>query len=412
MTWFTLFLLAAAGFGIACLLLQVALTIRHRTLSKPALADLKSAPGLSILKPLCGVDDDLEKNLETFARIDYPDDALEVVLGVENVKDPAHAVAMAAVAKWPRRFRLVEQVGRPGHNPKVNQLVTLARAARFDILVVSDSNTRVPPGYAQEIVAAMQDPRVGCVSHPIVGVGGERLGSVLDNFHLASSIGGGMIGSQLMPGKTLVVGKSMALRRADLQSLGGFEAACDVLAEDYVIGGWVQGKLKKRVFLARSPVENVSQRKRVGDFFQRYRRWSVIHRTSISLPVYLAQGLLNPAPFAFLALILAPSQLTLAAAAGVLLAKILLDIAHVALLRPQPVSAREFGLLLALGPLKDGLLFIAWLNGFVERHVRWRGKKLRVTKGSRLLASDSPMGEATPALQAELAEEERQRLSA
>lgn len=380
-------LLGAAVFGLAALTLQLFLTLRHALRARRVTLSRASAPGISILKPLCGVDDDLRANLENFAQIDYPEGKLEILLGVEKLEDPAHAVALEIVQRHPDRFRLVPQQGYPGHNPKVNQLVTLERAATHDLIVVSDSNTRVERQYAWEIASAFENPDVGCVTHPIVGVGEQRLGSLLDNFHLGSSIGGGMIGSQLAPGKTIVVGKSMALRRAELAALGGFAATSNVLAEDYVIGGLVQNRLKKRVHIAASSVQNISQQKRVRDFFQRYRRWSVIHRTAISLPVYLSQGLLNPAPFGVIALLLAPSLELAAAAAGVVLAKGLIDVGHFALLRPARLSFGEFLKLLAVTPLKDALLFSAWMNGFVERTVKWRGKKLRVTSGSRLVGA-------------------------
>ena len=51
------------------------------------------------------------------------------------------------------------QQGEPGLNPKVNQLITLAPQARYDVLLISDSNTRVGPGYLEEIVAHLRGSR-------------------------------------------------------------------------------------------------------------------------------------------------------------------------------------------------------------------------------------------------------------
>ena len=102
------------------------------TAGRPALprSSAEARPGISILKPLCGVDDDLEANLAQFASLDYP--RYEVLLGVKDTRDPAYAVARAAVARWPQVMRLVLQEGEPGLNPKVNQLVTLSSEARYD----------------------------------------------------------------------------------------------------------------------------------------------------------------------------------------------------------------------------------------------------------------------------------------
>src|SRR5512138_1576500 len=209
-------------------------------------------PAVSILKPLCGIDDQLEENLAAFAWLDYRE--YEVVLGVPSTDDPAWPVALGAVRRWPHRFRVVLQAGAPGYNPKVNQLIGLARAARHDLLVISDSNVRVDAGYLSEIADAFADPEVGLVTHPVAGLGERRLGSLFDNLHLAGAVAPGMVASKRLAGQDIVVGKSMALRRGDVAALGGFEAVKDVLAEDWVIGRWVGTRLGKRVVLARTPV--------------------------------------------------------------------------------------------------------------------------------------------------------------
>ena len=161
-----LVLLAAAAAGTGVLLLQLGALRRH--LGRAPAAP-RGRPGISVLKPLCGVDDELEENLACFARLDWPE--YEVLLGVRDAGDAACPVARRFEARYPGRFRLVLQRGEPGLNPKVNQLVTLARAARHGVLVVSDSNVRVEPGYLAEIAALLEDPAVGLVSHAIVGVG-------------------------------------------------------------------------------------------------------------------------------------------------------------------------------------------------------------------------------------------------
>ncbi|MGE6763648.1 ceramide glucosyltransferase [Corallococcus interemptor] len=369
-------LLAASAVGLLALLLQALFVRRHRRTVPSAPTQ---RPGLSILKPLCGVDDDLEANLAGFAQLPYP--RYEVLLGVKDARDPAYAVARAAEAKWPHVMRVVLQVGEPGLNPKVNQLVTLSSEARHDLWVVSDSNTRVGDGYLEEIVAAFEDPSVGCVTHPVAGLGEKTFGSLLDNLHLSSSAAAGMIAAKHVADRDIVVGKSMALRREDVEALGGFFSVKDVLAEDYVIGQWVTRKLGKRVVLAHAPVFNVSLRKSVDAFFQRYLRWSVIHRTAVSPSTYVAQALLNPVPLAALGALIHPSALTGLAALAVALGKVWVDVAVFRALRPQPVTWRAAPAVL----VKDALLFAAWWHGAFRRTVDWRGTRLRVVSGTRLV---------------------------
>jgi ceramide glucosyltransferase len=381
----SLCLFAGAALGLVALSIQLWLTTRHLRGPKPL---PRSFPPMSILKPLCGLDDSLEENLISFLDIDYP--SYEVVLGVKDHHDPAFGLALQLARRFPGRFRLVIQRGEPGHNPKVNQLITLAHAAKHDLLVISDSNARVGRGYLSEMAALFEDPNVGCVTNPIVGFGERRWGSLLDNLHMSSSVGPGMIGAKLFAGQDLVVGKSMALRRADLADLGGFDCVADILAEDYVLGRAVR-KLGKRVALARTLVMSVSRQRTVADFWRRYARWSVIHRTALTGPTYLAQVLLNPIPLAALALATDPSQPTALALLGVILAKTAVDVTTASVL------GHRFGRRLMPAVLvKDLILFVTWTRGMFVRTVDWRGNQLRVGAGSRLAASrEAPAIEAT-----------------
>ncbi|AGC46535.1 glycosyltransferase [Myxococcus stipitatus DSM 14675] len=386
-------LLFAACFGLTALLIQYVLVLRHRREQPRTLPAAMAWPGISILKPLCGADDDLEANLKHFARLEYPGE-YEVVLGVKDTRDAAYPVAQEAVRRWPGIMRLELQEGAPGLNPKVNQLITLADRARFDLLVISDSNTRVAPGYLEEIAAGFADPAVGCVTHPVAGMGERTFGSLLDNLYLTSSAAAGMIGAKRFADQDIVVGKSMALRRADVEALGGFYSVRDVLAEDYVIGQWVTRKLGRRVHVACTPVFNVSLEKSVRAFFQRYLRWSVIHRTAVTPPTYVAQALLNPSPLAVLGALLSPTHEAVAVALAVVLGKVVVDLAAFRALRPQPVSWRCAPAVLA----KDVLLFVAWWHGVFFRTVDWRGTRLRVGPGTRLLPPRVALSTANAAL--------------
>ncbi len=378
----SLTLLGAAVAGIFFLLVQLGCVLLYRRKQarpQPVSPHLKPR-GISILKPLCGVDDDLESNLAQFAALEYP--AYEVILGVKDKKDPAYALAKAAVKRWPKVMRLELQQGEPGLNPKVNQLITLAAAARHEILLISDSNVRVGAGYLEELSRTLEDPTVGCVSHPVSGIGEQTLGSLMDNLYQCTTAGAGQISAKQAANQDIVVGKSMALRREDLKTLGAFHSVRNVLAEDFVIGRWVTQRLGKKAVVARSPVYNVSQKKSVKAFFKRYQRWSIIHHTCIPTPVYLAQSLLNPIPWALLGTVLAPSLRALAVLAGVSLMKVLIDMWVFSLMRPQhPTSWRAMPAVV----LKDLLIFVAWVNGLFSRSVDWRGNKLRVLNGSMLV---------------------------
>jgi ceramide glucosyltransferase len=348
----------------------------------------RGGAGVSVLKPLSGVDDELEENLRSFVGQRTDGRPYEVLLGVRDVKDAAYPLALDAVRRWPRVFRVVVQRDTPGLNPKVNQLLTLERAARHELLVISDSNVRAPEDYLAGVVRALEDPEVGLVTHPVAGVGERSCGSLLDNLQMACGVGAGMIAAKRGAGRDVVVGKSMALRRADLALLGGFEAVKDLLAEDYILGKWMRERLGKRVEVAPHCILAVSTHKRVGDFYARYKRWSVIQRSLMPLTAYAAQLLLHPVPLALTGALLWPTPLALALAGAVTGLKAACDLTLASVMRP---SRLPWHTLLAL-PLKDALLFAAWARGIVRRSVEWRGHQLRVGPGSRLLVHRARTG--------------------
>ncbi|MFT3836947.1 MAG: glycosyltransferase [Myxococcaceae bacterium] len=367
-------LLGLAAIGLAALTLQRLAVSRHLRAPLPW---PKRRVAISVLKPLCGLDEGLAESLEEWASLDYP--RYELLLGVRDMNDAAWPMARNLERRFLGKVRVVLQRGEPGLNPKVNQLITLAAQAKNEVLLVSDSNTRPAPGQLFELAALFDDDQVACVTNPVSGWGQRSLGALLDNLHLASSIGPGQIGAKRVAGKDLVVGKSMALRRSALKAIGGFEAFKDVLAEDYVIGTQLRAQ-KLAVVVAQSPAVNVAIHRPVGSFIKRYLRWSVIHRTAVALPTYGAQALLNPWPLTLVALFLAPSKAMLAASALVLAAKALLDVSSA-----RALTMRVGWKAAAVVPLKDLILFVAWCNGLFQRTIDWRGNRLRVGAGSRLM---------------------------
>jgi ceramide glucosyltransferase len=367
-------LLALSALGLVLAAVQ-ALSLR-RHLRQP-----RSAPGvqpfISVLKPLCGVDDDLWRNLRSFACLDYP--RYEVLLGVKDQRDSAYPIALAAAERWPWLMRVVVQRGAPGLNPKVNQLITLSAEARGELLLVSDSNIRVRRGYLRGTAAAFEDPQVALVTHPVAGAGERSLGALLDNLQMCGAIAPGIIAAKRVAGKDVVVGKSMALRRTDLRALGGFERLKDVLAEDFLSGRMVARELGKKVALAREPVLNVTRDPTVSAFFSRYLRWSVMQRKAVGNLAYASQILLNPVALAGIALAAFPSPSTALAFAGAALGRAALHEVSARSLR-----GRGFALRCLAAPAGDLLVAAAWSMGFFKREICWRGNRFAVLAGTRL----------------------------
>jgi ceramide glucosyltransferase len=334
-----------------------------------------SRPAVSILKPLCGLEDDLGGNLESFTRltgIEY-----EVLLSVADPEDPAVAVVRRLIERFPRApFRLIIG-GDPlleSLNRKVARLIAAVPHARGEILFISDANVRVEPGDVAETIAAFRDPRVGCVSNLFTGAGATSFGASMESLHLVSFV---------VPGNVLaafahvpcVVGKSMAMSREALIAIGGFEAFAGVLAEDQAIALAVR-RAGYDVVLCPLVVRNVVVNRTLRRALDRQIRWNKI-RFAFSKPMYSFEFLVNPLPLAILATLFGASL-------SIPLLIVILRIAQVALLAAAtgaPIRPRE----LILVPLLDLLQFGAQFVPYLDDRVTWRGYTARLGPKTILL---------------------------
>jgi ceramide glucosyltransferase len=333
-------------------------------------------PKVSLLKPLCGADPGLQKNLESFLDQDYPN--YEILLGVRDAKDGAFELARQFAKSHPDRVRLHLQQGEPGLNPKVNQLVTLAAKADGEIFVISDSNVRVPRGYLSDLVAPLEDPEVGMVTSPIGGQAGEKLGGQLDALHLNTFITPAVAGMRAALRQQLFIGKSMAMRREDVAALGGFRAFGSLLAEDHALGrAMLKAGLKAQ--WARLPIANHTNLT-VKQFVDRYARWYLLQRKITGLG-FVGQFLMFPLLLSAAAALSATGRPeVLALCAAIALTRLALDLFAVRAISHRWPTRLE----LALLPAKESLVFAGFAKAWFDDEVAWRGNHFRVDRGTVL----------------------------
>jgi ceramide glucosyltransferase len=335
-------------------------------------------PPISVLKPLKGLDDNLFDNLESFCRQDYPE--YEIIFSLQDEDDPACRIASKIKDKYPqRKITIIVEQNDVGLNPKVNNLCTAYRTARFPYVLISDSNVMVDPSYLQESIRYLEDPDVGMVTHLIRGVGSRSIGASIENLHLNTFVIGNLCLIKRVVKRPCVVGKSMLMRRDDLDGIGGFHAVKDVLAEDYVLGVKMQER-GKNVVTSACVIDTVNQYWTVRKFVSRHARWGKI-RWTLGGARYLAEIATNAVFWACLPVVVtSPTRLTVSFAMAVGLCKIVGDY----LLGRRIGSAQRLRYYF-LAPLKDIIVGLIWFVPLVSTHVTWRGNSYRVGKGSLLL---------------------------
>jgi len=356
--------------------------------------DIERAPRVTIFKPLAGCDDDLEENLESFARVEYP--SYELLLGVADASDPAFAVARRFAARHPKlAIRVILTDPSATYNPKVAQLVSLEREATGEVFVISDSNVRVKPTYLWSLVVELEDPRVGVVTSLFAGTGERTLGAAIENLQLCGSTAPGLVALNEACSRPFSVGKSMAMRRRDLARLGGFRPVGDVLAEDQILGR----RFFEAGFTARMTFETVENRNvacTIARTFERHTRWAKVRR-ALQPWAFAFEPLLTPTVVATAGAVIAPSTATAAVLVGVSVVQTACAFGATRLLRGSWLAWWNAPLEI----VRAYLGVVCWAAAWTNRRITWRGHAFEMGRGSVIVpvaqAAHSSGRERSPA---------------
>jgi ceramide glucosyltransferase len=350
--------------------------VRSRRAPKKS-AKLVGVPRVSILKPLAGADDDLPENLRTFAALDYPN--FEILFGVASIGDSAYAVAHAFLAAHPQiDAQVIVTEPDAALNPKVAQLMGLEARASGHVLVVSDSNVRVEPGYLTSLVDVLSASGCGIVSSIIRGAGERTLGAALENLQIGAYTSPGVVSSTLLAGRAITVGKSLAIRRDALAAVGGFAGFGGVLAEDHVLGRAMH-EAGYSVGLCLAPVSNWNVAFSLKQTMARHLRWAKLRR-SMHPTGYCFEPLVCPIAVATLSFFLYPCEGSAWIMAIAMLTQATGAVHMMKLMnRGQP---RWYW-----GPLELGRSYVTlfcWAAAFTGGRVQWRGNTFELGRDSSI----------------------------
>jgi ceramide glucosyltransferase len=332
-------------------------------------------PAISVLKPVRGLDPGAYENFASFCRQDYPE--FEILFGLNDLDDPAVAVVEKLIADFPgRSIRLVVISERLGANIKVSNLCRLVRDARHDLLVITDSDVRVEPGYLREVAAMFRDPGVGGVTALYRGRDNLQIIAAMDCVGSSAAFCGAALVARELEGLKFMMGSTMATTRQRLAEIGGFEAMVDLHSDDYELGRRIAA-FGHRIELLPEPVWMAFPSQTLGAYLRHELRWAIGIR-NIRPGGHFGMLFTHGLPWAILAACVAPSA---AAGAAYLCAYFVLRFAMawavgVWGLR-DPVLRRRIWLL----PVRDFLSFFVWLASFAMNRIEWRGSSFTLEKG-------------------------------
>ena len=362
-----IFLLLLLG-SIVYSLLQIVAAKRYLAVGPPA---LKSTEPITILKPLAGLDLDLESNLRTFFEQDYP--AFEILFAVRNQGDPATAVVTQLQQEYPKIPSRLFFTGEPPYpNAKVFSLDRMLSAAANDLVVMSDSDIRVTPDLLRTVAAEFQDQRLGVATCPYRAVAGKSWWSRLEATGMNTDFWGSALVARMIEGMHFAVGPTIAARRRVLQAIGGFDRVKDYLAEDFVIGKFA-AEQGYGVILSSYVIEHHIGSATLAENLTHRLRWA--RSTRRSRPAgYVGQLFTMPLPLALLVCASAPAWWP------VLPLTLMVRAAAAYMVSSRVLQARINWLLL---PMEDILGFCFWLAGFFGNTISWRGRRYRLFSDGR-----------------------------
>jgi len=335
------------------------------------------APGVSILKPVKGVDPRMYAGFVSHCVQQYAG-PVELIFGVSSLDDPAVELVAKLRVEYPQMaIQLVECSERLGMNGKVSNLAQMVRYARFEHVVVNDGDIVVSPHYLARVTQGFADEKVGLVTAPYIGIAERGLWSRLEALGIATDFFAGVLTARKLEGGIRFgLGSTLATTKTALAAIGGFESLVDQLGDDYELGARLAVK-GYGVVLAHEVVATAVPAYSLRGFCEHQLRWSRSTRDS-RRGGYLGLGLTYVLPWA-MALVIASGvslwSLCLLSVALLVRVAVALNVG-VGVLRDGQVL-RDIVLL----PLRDsfGLFFWAW--SYASDEVVWRGERFRLRRG-------------------------------
>ncbi len=335
--------------------------------------------GVTILKPVRGMDAGSYENFASFCRQEYTG-PLQMIFAAASADDAVIPVIRRLIMAFPEHdISLVVNPAIHGPNYKVSNLINAFPAVRHDIIIVCDSDIRVTPDYLSSVTAHFADPQVGLVTSLYRTSTVHNSAAALEATGFTAEMIPNVLVALQLEGLSFALGASMAVRREALESIGRFQALADYLADDYQLGNKIH-RAGWRIALDSCFVESVMKAESLGTVLSRQLRWARTMRVSRT-GGFLASGITLPFPAACMALLTATSPQT---------GLIAIALLYTVRLTISTIFSRRFvrdDLLprwLWLLPMRDMMASFCWALSFLGNRVEWRGSRFILKPGGKI----------------------------
>ncbi len=350
-------------------------------------------PGISILKPLRGVDPHMYAGFVSHCTQDYAG-PYELLFGVGSLDDPAVAEVARLRVEYPHLpIHLVECTERLGSNGKVSSLAQMLPYAAHEHVLVNDSDILVSPQYLTGVMApflaafsvgkanthpAHRPKPLGLVTVPYFGRAERSIFSRLEALGISTDFIPGVLAARALEGGLRFgLGSTLATTKTALAAIGGFGALADQLADDYELGARLH-RAGFRVELVPEVVATTVPAYTLRGFADHQLRWARSTRDSRRVG-YLGLLFTYTLPWALATVVASGLSLwSLSLLSLALLVRVAVALSvGVGLLRDGQVL-RD----LAWLPVRDLFALFFWAWSYAGDTVVWRGERLRLHRGT------------------------------
>lgn len=378
------------------------------------IADRSHAPAVTLLKPLRGCDTETRRCLESWFAQDYSGE-VQVLFGVASADDPVCDPVRQLIASHPGHdAQLMICAESHGANGKVSTLLQLRRQAKHEFIVVSDADIQVPPDFVANVIAPLCEPSVGLVNCFYRLANPSTLAMHWEAIAVNADFWSQVLQARSLKAIDFALGAAMATTRAQLDSIGGFAALVDYLADDYHLGN-LTARRGGRIEISPVVVECRESPKTWRQVWAHQLRWARTIRICRPVPYFLSI-LGNATLWPLLMLLTGTSgredewtkQIGSALGLGAvpvaipailtlflvcLLVRILTALSNRARLEESALALTGAWLI----PIKDLLNAAIWALAFLGNRIVWQGHTYRVTAAGKLVRITKPPPRSKPA---------------